>query len=140
MCPSPHHPDPVPDARQCVLDRPKRTLLPGGLLDLGGHAVSDEPVAGLELLHGLGGVVDEGKAGALATTEVCLEAEDGDIVLLGLVELTELATELVLGDVGAVGVEDIATQQCQSLSFAIACPVHAALTRPSGDVRGEGCG
>ena len=88
-------------------DGVERTLLPGGLLDLGGHAVSDEPVAGLELLHGLGGVVDEGKAGALATTEVCLEAEDGDIVLLGLVELTELATELVLGDVGAVGVEDI---------------------------------
>jgi hypothetical protein len=140
MCPSPHHPDPVPDARQCVLDRPKRTLLPGGLLDLGGHAVSDEPVAGLELLHGLGGVVDESEAGALATTEVCLEAEDGDIVLLGLVELTELATELVLGDVGAVGVEDIATQQCQSLSFEIVCPVHAALTRPSGDVRGGGCG
>ena len=130
----------MPDPRQCVRDGVERTLLPGGLLDLGGHAVSDEPVAGLELLHGLGGVVDEGKAGALATTEVCLEAEDGDIVLLGLVELTELATELVLGDVGAVGVEDIATQQCQSLSFATACPVRCALTRPSGDVREGGCG
>jgi hypothetical protein len=70
---------------------------------------------------------------------VCLEAEDGDIVLLGLVELAELTTELVLGDVGAVGVEDIATQQCQSLSFAIVYPVHSALTRPSGDVRGGGC-
>jgi hypothetical protein len=39
---------------------------------------------------------------------VCLETEDGDIVLLGLVQLTELATELVLGNVCAVGVEDIA--------------------------------
>lgn len=121
-------------------DRLKRTLLPGGLLDLSGHAVSDEPVAGLKLLHGLRGVVDESKAGALATTEVCLEAEDGDIVLLGLVELTELTTELVLGDVGAVGVEDIATQNRQSLPIATVCPVHPALTRPSGDVRGGGCG
>ena len=86
----------------------RRTLLPAGLLDLGGHAVSYQPVVGLELLHGLGGVVDEGEAGALATTEVCLEAEDGDILLLGLVELTKLGTELILGDVGAVGVEDIA--------------------------------
>jgi hypothetical protein len=71
---------------------------------------------------------------------VCLEAEDGDIVLLGLVQLTELSTELVLGDVGAVGVEDIATQNRQSLAFAILCPVRSALTRPSGDVRGGGCG
>jgi hypothetical protein len=86
----------------------RRTLLPAGLLDLGGHAVSYQPVVGLELLHGLGGVVDEGEAGALATTEVCLEAEDGDVLLLSLVELTELATELILGDVGAVGVENIA--------------------------------
>jgi hypothetical protein len=39
---------------------------------------------------------------------VRLEAEDGDIVLLGLVKLSELATELVLGDVRAVGVENIA--------------------------------
>jgi hypothetical protein len=86
----------------------ERTLLPGSLLDLGGHAVSYEPVAGLELLHSLGAVVDESEAGALAATEVCLEAEDGDILLLGLVQLTELAAELVLGDVRAVGVENIA--------------------------------
>jgi hypothetical protein len=39
---------------------------------------------------------------------VCLETEDGDIVLLGLVQLSELATELVLGNVRAVGVEDVA--------------------------------
>ena len=88
--------------------RERRTLLPAGLLDLGGHAVPHQPVVGLELLHGLGAVVDESKAGALAATEVCLEAEDGDILLLGLVELAELATELILGDVGTVGVEDVA--------------------------------
>jgi len=39
---------------------------------------------------------------------VCLETKDGDIVLLGLVQLSELAAELVLGNVCAVGVEDIA--------------------------------
>lgn len=30
-----------------------RTLLSGGLLDLGGHANTDQTVVGLELLHGL---------------------------------------------------------------------------------------
>lgn len=61
----------------------------------------------LELLHGLGGVVEEGKAGALATTKLCPEAEDGDLVLGGLVELRELLAELILGHVGARWVEDV---------------------------------
>ena len=85
----------------------ERTLLSAGLLDLGGLAVTDEPVVGLELLHGLGGVIDESEAGGLATTELGSETEDGDLVLLGLVERTELLTELLLGDVGTVGVEDV---------------------------------
>jgi hypothetical protein len=84
--------------------RGKRTLLPARLLDLGGHAVSHKSVAGFEVLHGLGAVVDEGEASGLATTEVCLEAEHGDIILLGLVKLAELAAEFVLGDIGAVWV------------------------------------
>src|SRR5262245_30034186 len=88
--------------RHCV--RGKRTLLPASLLDLGCHAVSHKPVVGFELLHGLGAVVDEGEAGALATTIVRSEAEDRYIVLLRLVELAELAAEFVLGDVGAVRV------------------------------------
>lgn len=60
-----------------------------------------------ELLQGLGGVVDEGEAGALATTELRTETEDGDLVLGGAVEAGELLAEFVLGDVGAVGVEDV---------------------------------
>lgn len=60
-----------------------------------------------ELLQGLSGVVDEGEAGALATTELRTETEDGDLVLGGAVEAGELLAEFVLGDVGAVGVEDI---------------------------------
>lgn len=90
----------------------RRTLLPGGLLDLGGHAVADQPVVGLELLHRLSGVVDESKAGALSATVVRLETEDGDIVLLRLVELGELAAEFVLGHVGSVGVEHVAGVGC----------------------------
>lgn len=72
---------------------------------------------------------------------MCLESEDGDIVLLGFVELTELAAELVLGNVCAVGVEDIARQPRQTrVSFKMLRPVFPALTRPFGDDRGGGCG
>jgi hypothetical protein len=119
----------------------KRTLLPAGLLDLGGHAVSDEPVAGLELLHGLGAVVDESEASGLATTEVCLEAENGDILLLGLVELTELAAELVLGDVRAVGVENIAIWQPSDLvdrnycQYIVSCTYTTIWRRPRRGLR-----
>lgn len=92
----------------------------GSLLDLVGEADADESVVGLELLQGLGGVVDEGEAGALSTTELGAETEDGDLVLVGLVELGELVAELILGDVGAVGVEDVTVgendgQYCRSL-------------------------
>lgn len=62
---------------------------------------------GLELLHGLGGVIDEGEASGLAATELGAETEDVDLVLGGLVEGGQLLAELVLGDVRTVGVEDI---------------------------------
>lgn len=96
--------------------RPKkpivRTLLPAGLLDLAGHADADQSVVRLELLHRLVGVVDESEAGALATTVLGPEAEAVDLVLVGLVELGQLVAELILGDVGAVGVEDIPGGRC----------------------------
>lgn len=110
--------------RSFGLSAGRRTLLAGGLLDLGGHAVADQAVVRLELLHGLGRVVDEGEAGGLAATELGPQAENGDIVLLGLVQLSELAAELVLGDVGAVGVEDVAGVGCQKQ-----CPFHYDCTR-----------
>jgi hypothetical protein len=62
---------------------------------------------GLELLQGLLGVVDESEASALTATVLCAETEDGDLVLVGLVQIGQLLAELVLGDVGAVGVEDV---------------------------------
>jgi hypothetical protein len=71
---------------------------------------------------------------------VCLEAEDGDIVLLGLVQLSELATEFVLGNVRAVGVKDIAAGYPSDLILHSYMPSMPKLTRPSDDVRGGGCG
>ena len=85
----------------------KRTLLSAGALGLGGEANADQAVLGLELLEGLGGVVDEGEAGGLAATELGAQTEDLDLLLLGLVQGADLLTELLLGDVGAVGVEDV---------------------------------
>lgn len=95
-CPNPPH-----------MQGAKLTLLSRGLLDLVGLSVADEAVVWLEFLHGLGGVVEEGKSGALAATVLCPEAEDGHLVLGGLVELGELLAELILGDVGARWVEDV---------------------------------
>lgn len=84
-----------------------RTLLTGGLLNLVGGTDADQTVVRLELLQGLLGVVDQSETGALATTVLCAETEDGDLVLVGLVQVGQLLTELILGDVGAVGVEDV---------------------------------
>ena len=46
--------------------------------DLLSEALTDESVLGLESLGNLEVVVDEAEAGALASTELCLEAEDED--------------------------------------------------------------
>jgi hypothetical protein len=83
------------------------TLLSRCTLDLGAKTNSDQSVQRLELLHGLGGVLDESETSGLATTELCAETEDGDLVLLSLVHGGELVTELVLGDVGAAGVQNV---------------------------------
>lgn len=87
------------------------TLLSAGTLDLGGKANTDQPVVRLELLHGLGGIVDEGEAGGLATTELGAETKDIDLVLGSLVEGSELVAEVLLGDVGTAGVEDVTAKQ-----------------------------
>merc|ERR1712228_547446 len=82
-------------------------LLPARPLDLRRLPVPHQSVVRLKLLHGLAGVVDEGETGALAATVLSAETESRDLVLVGLVEFGELGAELVLGDVGAVGVEDV---------------------------------
>lgn len=85
----------------------EHTLLSAGLLDLISLADADKAVVGLEFLQGFDGVVDEGEAGGLSTTIVRAQTEDGDLFLVGLVEIAELAAELVLGDVGAARVQDV---------------------------------
>ena len=85
----------------------------GWLLDLAGETDTDESVVWLELLEGLWGVVDEGESSGLSTTELSAETEDVDLVLVGLVKLSKLCTEIVLGDVGAVWVKDVTIMKCQ---------------------------
>lgn len=84
-----------------------RTLCPGWLLDLLCGTDTDKSEVWLELLEGLWGIVNEGEAGGLAATELGLETEDVDLLLGALVQLSELATEVVLGHVGAVWVQDV---------------------------------
>lgn len=71
----------------------------GRLINLGGVAVANEAVVGLELLEGVVGVVDQGETGGLSSSEVGAETEDGDGSLVGLVELSKLSAEVVLADV-----------------------------------------
>lgn len=92
----------------------ERTLLAGSTLDLGGIAVADETVGRLELLQVIVGVVDEGETGGLSATEVGAETEDGDSGLVGLVKLSELGAEIVLGDVGTSRVEDVTSKAAPS--------------------------
>lgn len=61
----------------------------------------------LKLLHCLMRVVDERETGALASTILCPEAEDRDLVLVGFVHICEFLAELIFGNVGAIGVEDV---------------------------------
>lgn len=110
--PTQHNPTQhVPTTTKKSGKKKKRTLLSAGSLDLGSGANTDETVVRLELLQGLSGVVDESEAGALATTVLGAETEDGDLVLVGLVERRDLVAELILGDVGTVGVEDVTVKE-----------------------------
>lgn len=67
----------------------------------------NQPVLGLKLLLRRLVVVDETEPGAPSTTECRPEAEGHNPCLVRLVDLGKALRELVLGDVGAVGVEDI---------------------------------
>lgn len=82
-------------------------MLSAGLLNLAGKANTDQTVVGLKLLQGLGAVVDQGEAGGLSATELRPQTKDIDLVLGGLVEGGQLLAELVLGDVGTAGVQDV---------------------------------
>ena len=62
----------------------------------------------LKLLQRLRRVVDEREARALTTAVLRTEAEDGNLVFTCLVDFRELGAKFVLGDVGAVGMKDVA--------------------------------
>lgn len=139
---APAHGPPLPPSLSIRL-----TLLSAGLLNLGRLSVSHKSVVWLKLLHGLGGIVEEGKAGALATTELCPEAEDRDLVLGGLVKLRELLAELILGHVGARWVKDVTVGGAVLVAGpGMACEAQCAAedrgirTRPSACVPAVGCG
>lgn len=85
-----------------------RTLLSASLLNLRSRPIPHQPIMRLELLHHLMAIIYQSEASRLASTELCAETEAGDLVFVGFVELGELLTEFVFGDVGAVLVEDIA--------------------------------
>jgi len=77
-------------------------LLSAGLLNFRGNTNSDQSVMGLEFLQCLRRIVDESETSGLSATELCLETEDIDLVLVRLVKFGNLSTELLLGDVGTV--------------------------------------
>jgi len=62
---------------------------------------------GFEFLQCLWGIVDESETSCLSTTKLSSETENVDLVLAGLVKFGEFASELILGDVGTVWVEDV---------------------------------
>ena len=83
------------------------TLLPTRLLNLRRGPIPNQAVSRLKLLHHLVALVNEREAGALPATVLGAEAKDGDLVLVGFVEFGELLPQLIFGDVGTVGMEDI---------------------------------
>ena len=83
------------------------SLLSRGLLNLLAETVSDEAVAGLELLKSINRVVNKTETSRLTTTVLGLQTENRDSVLLRVVDAGELLTEVILGDVSSVGVENV---------------------------------
>ena len=84
----------------------------------------------LKLLQCFGRVIDQGEAGRLSTSELGLETENVDLVLVGLVKFGKLGSEVVLGDVGTVGVEDITVRSSDS------APQSNALFSPGEGIHG----
>ena len=84
-----------------------RTLLPAGPLWLLALANTYKTVQRLEFLHGFVRVVDERESGSLATAIMRAQTEDGDLILIRLVEIGELLAEFFFGDVGAARMQDV---------------------------------
>lgn len=83
------------------------SLLSRALLDLLSQAVSNQSVGWLESLSVSDRLVDQTETGRLSTTEVGSETENRDSVLVSIVQVRQLLSQLVLGDVSSVWVQDV---------------------------------
>jgi hypothetical protein len=83
------------------------SLLSGSLFNLLGQSVSDQSVSWLKLLGVSSGLVDQTETSGLTSTELGSETENGNGILVGLVGLSQSFTQLVLGDVWSVWVQDV---------------------------------
>lgn len=102
-----HHISHTPHHQSKNANEEEHTLLAGRLFDLGSVAVANFAVVRLEFLEVVVGVVNQSKTSRLPATELGAESKNGDRVFVGLVKVGKLGAELILGDVGSVGVEDI---------------------------------
>lgn len=75
------------------------TLLTGRLLDLGCLSESDKAVVGFKFFESLIRIVNQSEASGLATTILCTETENRDLVFIGLVHLCEPSSEILFGDI-----------------------------------------
>ena len=82
-------------------------LLLSGDLALLDKLVSSQQRHLVELLPGIEAVVNESETGGPATSELGLEAEDGDLLSLGLEQRSKLVLDGGLLDVGLVGVDQL---------------------------------
>ena len=83
------------------------SLLSGSLFNLLGQSVSDQSVSWLKFLGVSSGLVDQTETSGLATTELGSETENRNGILVGLVGLGQSFTQLVLGNVWSVWVQDV---------------------------------
>ncbi|EEQ40410.1 hypothetical protein CLUG_04538 [Clavispora lusitaniae ATCC 42720] len=83
------------------------SLLSRRLLNLLSQTVSDQSVGWLESLGVSNGLVDQTETGRLSSTELGSETENRDSVLVGLVQLSQSFSQLILGDVSSVWVQDV---------------------------------
>ena len=75
--------------------------------DFGRVTYSSEGLLAVEFLSGVNVVVDEGEASGSATTELGLQAENRNVLLLGLEGLSELGLDVSLGNVGNLRVDQL---------------------------------
>ena len=83
------------------------SLLSGSLVNLLGQSVSDQSVSWLKFLGVSSGLVDQTETSGLAATELGSETENRNGILVGLVGLGQSFTQLVLGNVWSVWVQDV---------------------------------